>query len=243
MQECARQDQIDVDFVRIVRSGRRFASGVFSILVFTFVGTLTSALSVWVCEERDGVMFLSQEANVECSLNSPEYKQLFSIAIFGLILYGLILPLSILLLLRSKWCKQMMTYDLSGFDALFGFLTSRYSAQFYMWEVVIFFQKTASVLIPTYNSDSAVQQSILMLFVSMVYLFLILKYSPFANSMMNFIEKLSNINIFLMYFCALLFIAEVDGEPIIQGHLKDAVGVCLCLFSLLSIVATVFCAW
>jgi len=243
MQECARKDQIDADFARLVRSGRRFASGIFSILVFTFVGTLTSALSVWVCEERDGVMYLSQEANVECSVNVPEYKQLFSVAIFGLFLYGLVLPLSIFLLLRSKWCKQMMIYDLSGFDALFGFLTSRYSTQCYMWEVVIFFQKTASVLIPTYNSNSAVQQSILMLFVSMVYLFLILKYSPFANNMMNFVEKLSNVNLFLLYFCALLFIAEVDGELIIQGRLKDGVGLCLCLLSLLSIFFAVCCAW
>jgi hypothetical protein len=243
MQECAHKDQIDVNFARIVRSGRRFASGIFSILVFTFVGTLTSALSVWVCEERDGVMYLNQDANVECSMNFPEYKQLFSVAIFGLVLYGLILPIFIFLLLRSNWCKQMMTYDLSGFDALFGFLTSRYSKQCYMWEVVIFFQKAACVLIPTYNSDSAVQQSILMLFVSMVYLLLILKYSPFANSLMNFIEKLSNINLFLMCFCALLFIAEVDGELIIQGSLKDAVGICLCVLSLLSVVATAFCAW
>lgn len=243
MQECARKDQIDADFARLVRSGRRFASGIFSILVFTFVGTLTSALSVWVCEERDGVMYLSQEANVECSVNVPEYRQLFSVAIFGLFLYGLVLPLSIFLLLCSKWCKQMIIYDLSGFDALFGFLTSRYSTQCYIWEVVIFFKKTASVLIPTYNSNSAVQQSILMLFVSMVYLFLILKYSPFANNMMNVVEKLSNINLFLLYFSALLFIAEVDGELIIQGHLKDAVGLSLCSLSLLSIISAVFFAW
>jgi hypothetical protein len=243
MQESARNDHFDVSFASIVRSGRRFASGVFSILVFTFVGTLTSALSIWVCKERDGVMYLNQDANVECSMHSPEYQQLFNIAMFGLILYGFILPVSIFLLLRSKWCKQMMMYDLSGFDALFGFLTSRYSTKCYMWEVVIFFQKTASVLIPTYNSDSAVQQSVLMLFVSIIYLFLILKFSPFANDMMNFIEKLCNINLFLMYFCALLFVAEVDGTDVIQGQLKDTVGICLCVLSLLSLVSTVFCAW
>jgi hypothetical protein len=243
MQNQARKDHIDVNFARIVRSGRRFASGVFSILVFTFVGTLTSALSVWVCEERDGIMYLTEDANVECSINSAEYNQLFAVAIFGIILYGFVLPVTIFLLLRSNWCKQMMTYDLSGFDALFGFVTSRYSARCYMWEVVIFFHKTASVLIPTYNSKSAVQQSIQMLFVSMVYLFLILKYSPFANGMMNFIEKLSNVNVFLMYFCALLFVAEVDGELIVQGRLKDIVGISLCALSLLSVLVTFFCAW
>jgi hypothetical protein len=243
MQEFSRQDGIDVEFASIVRSGRRFASGVFSILVFTFVGTLTSALSIWVCKERDGVMYLSQEANVECSMHSSEYQQLFYIAMFGLILYGFVLPVSIFALLRSDWCKQMMMYDLSGFDALFGFLTSRYSMKYYMWEVVVFFQKTASVLIPTYNSDSAVQQSVLMLFVSMLYLFLVLKFSPFANDMMNFIEKLCNVNLFLMYFCALLFVAEVDGQHVIQGPLKDAVGVCLCVLSLFSVVSTVACAW
>ena len=242
MQEQARRDQIDLEFSGIVQGGRRFASGVFSILVFTFVGTLTSALSVWVCEERDGNMYLTDDANVECSMNSPEYRRLFDVAIFGIILYGLVLPVTIFLLLRSNWCKQMMTYDLSGFDALFGFITSQYSARFYMWEVVIFFHKTASVLIPTY-ADSAVQQSIQMLFVSMVYLFLILKYSPFENEMMNFIEKVSNINVFLMYFCALLFIAEVDGELIVQGSLKDLVGISLCALSLLSVLVTLFCAW
>ena len=241
-QEQARRDQIDLEFAGIVRGGRRFASGVFSILVFTFVGTLTSALSVWVCEERDGNMYLTDDANVECSMNSPEYRRLFDVAIFGIILYGLVLPVTIFLLLRSNWCKQMMTYDLSGFDALFGFITSQYSARFYMWEVVIFFHKTASVLIPTF-ADSAVQQSIQMLFVSMVYLFLILKYSPFENELMNFLEKVSNINVFLMYFCALLFIAEVDGELIVQGRLKDFVGISLCAHSLLSVLVTLFCAW
>ncbi len=243
MQQCARHDHIDVEFASIVRNGRRFASGIFSILVFTFVGTLTSALSIWVCEERDGLMYLSQEANIECSIYVHEYQQLFYVAMFGLTLYGLVLPVSIFLLLRSRWCKKMRTYDLSGFDALFGFLTSRYSTRCYMWEVLIFFQKTASVLIPTYNSDSAVQQSVLMLFVSIVYLFLVLGYSPFANGMMNFIEKLCNINLFLMYFCALLFIAEVDGQLVVQGRVKEAVGVCLCVLSLLSIVSTTFCAW
>ena len=242
MQEQARRDQIDLEFAGIVRGGRRFASGVFSILVFTFVGTLTSALSVWVCEERDGNMYLTDDANVECSMNSPEYRRLFDVAIFGIILYGLVLPVTIFLLLRSNWCKQMMTYDLSGFDALFGFITSQYSARFYMWEVVIFCHKTASVLIPTF-ADSAVQQSIQMLFVSMVYLFLILKYSPFENELMNFLEKVSNINVFLMYFCALLFIAEVDGQLIVQGRLKDLVGISLCALSLLSVLVTLFCAW
>ena len=137
----------------------------------------------------------------------------------------------------------MMMYDLSCFDALFGFLTSRYSTKCYLWEVVIFFQKTASVLIPTYNSDSAVQQSVLMLFVSMSYMFLVLKFSPFANEMMNFIENLCNINLFLMYFCALLFVAEVDGTSVVQGNVKDTVGICLCVLSLLCVVSTALCAW
>jgi hypothetical protein len=112
-----------------------------------------------------------------------------------------------------------------------------------MWEVVVFFQKTASVLIPIYSSDSAVQQSILTRFVSMLYLFVILKYSPFANNLMNSIEKLSNINLFLMYFSALLFIADIDGEPIIHGYSKDAVGVVLCVLAVLSIVSAACCVW
>jgi hypothetical protein len=110
-----------------------------------------------------------------------------------------------------------------------------------MWEVIIFVQKSVSVLVSTYFSD-AIQQSVLMMLVSLVYLVLVFMYSPFANVLMNFIEKLANVNIFLMYFCSLLFVAEVDGEFIVEGALKELIGFALCALCTLSVISALSCA-
>jgi hypothetical protein len=67
-------------------------------------------------------------------------------------------------------------------------------------------------------------------------------YSPFANVLMNFIEKLANVNIFLMYFCSLLFVAEVDGEFIVEGALKELIGFALCALCTLSVISALSCA-
>jgi hypothetical protein len=120
-QQSAQGKGFDMNFARIVTNGRKFASAMFSVLVLTFIGTLTSVLSVWNCKPRDGKMYLSEDANIECSLESTEYRRLFSISVFGLILYGVGIPVSILSIFRSRWCTTMAMHDFGTFDTLFGF--------------------------------------------------------------------------------------------------------------------------
>jgi hypothetical protein len=241
-QQSARDEGFDLMFARIVTNGRKFASTMFSVLVITFIGTLTSVLSVWNCKPRDGKMYLSEDANVECSLESSDYRRLFSVSMFGLILYGVALPAFILFIFRSTWCKEMVIYDFGAFESLFGFLTGRYASKYYMWEVVIFIQKTVSVLVPTYVTD-AIQQSVFMTLATLLYLILVFIYSPFANDLLNFVEKLANLNIFLLYFSALLFVAEVDGVLVLEGTLKELLGLSLCALCALSVAAAFSCAW
>ena len=136
----------------------------------------------------------------------------------------------------------MVIYDFGAFESLFGFLTSRYASKFYMWEVVIFIQKTVSVLVPTYVTD-AIQQSVFMTLATLLYLILVFIYSPFANDLLNFVEKLANLNIFLLYFSALLFVAEVDGVLVLAGTLKELLGLSLCALCALSVAAAFGCAW
>jgi hypothetical protein len=241
-QQSARTEGLDLSFSQIVTNGRHFASTMFSILVITFIGTLTSVLSVWNCKLRDGKMYLSEDANIECSLESSDYFRLFCVSIFGLVLYGIALPASIFLVFRSSWCKEMAIYDFGAFESLFGFLTSRYASKFYMWEVVIFVQKTVGVLVPSYVSDP-VQQSVFLTLATLLYLILIFIYSPFANDLLNFVEKLANLNIFLLYFSALMFVVEVDGALVVEGTLKELLGLSLCALCALSVVAAFSCAW
>jgi hypothetical protein len=242
VQQSARDEGFDLMFARIVTNGRKFASTMFSVLVITFIGTLTSVLSVWNCKPRDGKMYLSEDANVECSLESSEYRRMFYISMFGLSLYGVALPASIFFIFRSAWCKEMVIYDFGAFETLFGFLTGRYASKYFMWEVVIFIQKTISVLVPTYVTD-AIQQSVFMTLATLLYLILVFIYSPFANDLLNFVEKLANLNIFLLYFSALLFVAEVDGVLVLEGTLKDLLGLSLCVLCALSVAAAFSCAW
>jgi hypothetical protein len=136
----------------------------------------------------------------------------------------------------------MAMYDFGAFDTLFGFLTSRYSRKYYMWEVIIFVQKTISVLVPAYVND-AIQQSVFMTLASFVYLILIFIYSPYGNGLLNFVEKIANLNIFLLYFSSLLFAVEVDGALVVEGTFKDLLGLALSVLCALSVAAAVSCSW
>jgi hypothetical protein len=221
--------ELDASFALVVFKGRKFASGVVSIIVLSFVGTLTSAIGVAICEERDSKMFLVQDPTVECNLASSRYTSLFAIAIGAIVLYAIVVPAFLVLLLRSQWSLTMRSCDRSGYDALFGFLTSRYNLNCYMWETVMFIYKGLCVVIPAIYSGSPLQQSVGMMFVSFVYVMLLFKFSPFANGLMNAVEKAAAFSIFLMYFTAVIFVCEVDSKPILDKIQKSLVGICLCI--------------
>jgi hypothetical protein len=242
LQEILKKESLDVDFARIVHQGRKFAGGVFSVLVLSFVGTLTSILSVSKCSDRDGSSFLVQDQDIECSFGSPTYARLFSLAIFGFFVYSVFLPLFIVAILGSSWCDKMRRQDFAGYEAIFGFLVARYSRRHYRWEAMVFLMKSASVAVPVYFTNSPIRQSICMMFVSLVYIFLLFKYSPFANHFLNFSEKVSNLSLFFMYFSAILFLGSVDSSPIVEGVMRQALGISLCVTCILSIVLTFWCA-
>jgi hypothetical protein len=77
-----------------------------------------------------------------------------------------------------------------------------------------------------------------MMFVSLVYVVLIFKFSPFANGLLNAVEKAAAFSIFLMYFTAVMFVCEVDGKPVLDKTQKSFVGICLCIVCLAS---SLFC--
>ncbi len=220
---------LDARFQGIVYRGRKFLSGILSISVLSFVGTLTSALSSTICEDRDGIPYLVQEPTIECSLSSTRYRTLLIVTICAAALYAVVLPLFVLLLLRSRWCLSMRSGDRGGYDALFGFLTSRYNRKCHMWEIVMFVYKALCVAIPAVNAGAPLQQSVGMMFVSLTYVTLLFKFSPFANEIMNAVEKATNFTVFLMYFTAVIFVCEVNGRPILDSAQKSVVGVFLVL--------------
>jgi hypothetical protein len=152
-----------------------------------------------------------------------------AIAVTALFLYVFVVPVFLVILLSSQWSRDMRTGDRNGYDALFGFLTSRYNLACYMWESVMFVYKGLCVMVPALYSRSPITQSVSMMFVSLAYVMLLFKYSPFANSLMNAVEKSAALSVFLMYFIAVMFVCEVDGKPILDKTQKAVVAFFLIL--------------
>jgi hypothetical protein len=242
LQDILKTEGLDVQFGRFVQEGRKFASGMFSVMVLSFVGTLTSILTVSKCIDRDGSSFLVQDQDIECSFSSPTYTRLFSLAIFGFFIYSIFLPLFIVLILGSNWCSKMQMRDYGAYEAIFGFLVSRYSRRHFRWEAMVFIMKSASVAVPVYFTNTPIRQSICMMFLSLTYIILLFKYSPFANQYLNMSEKVSHLSLFFMYFSAILFLGSVNSDPIVEGLMRDLLGIWLCVICVVSILFTIWCA-
>jgi hypothetical protein len=217
MQSVLHDAGLDASFASMVMKGRKFSSGIFSVLVLFFVGSLTASVGALICEPRDDSFYLVQDPTVECDYSSTRYKTLIAIAVAALFLYVIVVPVFLVVLLGSKWSQDMRTGDRNGYDAFFGFLTGRYSLACYLWESVMFVYKGLCVMIPAFYSRSPITQSVSMMFVSLAYVVLLFKYSPFANNLMNAVEKATSFSMFLMYFIAVMFVAEVDGKPILDN--------------------------
>jgi tetratricopeptide (TPR) repeat protein len=234
---------MDTQMHQIVFYSRKYFSGVFSILIFSFVGTLTAALSATLCTDSDGGLYLRNEPTIECVFESAKYRNLFLMSMSAIFVYGIFMPVLVLILLRSSWSQMMRIHDRNGYDALFGFLTSRYTRHCYLWEVIVFVNKALSVIIPAYNYGHAFKQSVGMMSASLFYTVLLFRFTPFANKIMNLVSITSNTVIFFMYFCAVLFLTEFDNEPVFDSFQKSIVAACMTTVSLIAIILLVLSAF
>jgi hypothetical protein len=233
-QKILRRSGLDSVFSSAVVKSRKIMSGILSILVLCFVGTMTSALSVFLCEERDSMWFIAQEPTVECSTSSVQYVKLISIAIIAVLLYAVFVPMLVLLALKSRWSQHMRAHDRKAFEALFGFLTTRYSRACFMWELVVLLFKALSVIVPVLFADLPARACIFMIVISVSYAALVFNYSPFANAVMNFVEKGCHICVIIMYFSALIFACEAGGSPLLDEYQKSFVAIFLCIVCIVS---------
>jgi hypothetical protein len=197
--------------------GRKFTSGVASIFILTYAGSVQSVLSSWNCQERGGKRFVVLDPETECSADDPKYLSLLIISIFGIFIYCGVLPLCIWIVLTSKWCRRFYVSERAAYEGMLGFLTQRYNQRAYLWELVVFMKKFAAASIPIYFASSKITQSILSLFAYFLYLLAIFKQYPLATLRLNQvntlrkrttntkitrpfqIEILNNLSLFLMY--------------------------------------------
>ena len=101
--------ELDAGFASMVLLGRKFASGIFSVLVLFFVGSLTASIGALICESRDDSVYLVQDPTVECDYSSTRYRAMVLIAVAALVFYVAVVPVFLVVLLRSKWSRDMRT--------------------------------------------------------------------------------------------------------------------------------------
>jgi hypothetical protein len=176
---------LDVWFQRLCDTGRKFISGIASIFVLTYAGSVTSVLSAWNCQKRGEKRFVVLDPETECSADDPRYLSLLIISVFGIIIYCGVMPVTIWTVLTSRWCRRFYTSERAGYENILGFLTQRYARRAYLWEIVVFCKKFVAAAIPIYFSTSKVTQSVMSLFAYFVYLMAIFKAYPLATLKLN----------------------------------------------------------
>lgn len=210
---------------------RLLISSALSVFIFTFQGVLETLLSTWDCKVLETRRFLRYRPNIECSVsNSPLYLDMVIVSSVGLVLYTLVLPISVVFAIRSRWASEIYAYNYMAYEHLFGFITSQYTAAFFSWEAINCFRKMALVAFPIIISSSPIVQSLFNIFLFLVYAMIIIGCKPMVSSFLNTIELLNSFNIIVTSFAALMFTIQYENVYVLQGDSRDTVGIVLVVF-------------
>jgi hypothetical protein len=214
-------------FAESTKRIRLLVASALSIFIFTFQGSIESALSTFDCTSSDGMWFLRSDLKIKCSLDDVTYSSMVTTTITGLILYCLVLPFCAIITLRSRWCREVYMHDSMAYGHMFGFLTSMYTKSCVLWELVACVRKVAFVAIPIIAAKDTLVQSVSMFSCLIVNAFLTLRMQPMANSVLNQIETISCISLILSCFASIFFVVEFKGSSVLSGASRDLAGLIL----------------
>ncbi len=238
MQSAVAGVQAQSEFARSAKRIRLLVASAFSIFIFTFQGSMESALPTFDCTNVEGVLFLRSDPKVRCRLDDPDgvYSGMVAITIIGLVQYCLLLPAITMIVLRSRWCREVYMHDNMAYNHLFGFLTSLYSKDCFLWELVTCVRKVAFVAIPVVFSNDTLVQSVAMFSCLLISTFATLKKQPMASAVLNQIETISCITLIVSCFSSIFFVVEHEGSPVLSGAFRDLVGLMLVIVCVMCVL-------
>jgi hypothetical protein len=219
--------KIESEFARCAKRFRLLLASALSIFIFTFQGSVETALSTFDCKDVNGLSFLRFNPKVQCSYDDDLYPRMLAITVVGLLIYCLLLPCSTMVLLRSSWCRDVYLHDRMAYSQIFGFLNSMYCKSCKLWELVACVRKVAYVVIPILASRQTLAQSVSIFMFLTCYTFSILKVQPMASDTLNKIEALSCISVIFGSFSSIFFVVEYNGQPVLAGSSRDLAGIAL----------------
>lgn len=212
-----------------VSTSRLLISSAFSIFIFTFQGVLEAMLSTWDCKVIENRRFLRSRPNVECS-GRGVHASMITVSSLGLVVYTCVVPVCVVLVVRSRWAREIYAYSYIAYDQLFGFITSQYTVAQMSWEAVNCVRKLFVVAIPMVISSSPITQSLSNIILFLVYAMLVTALKPMISAYLNRIEVLNSFNVIVASFAAILFTAQYENKYILQGESRDVVGIGLVTF-------------
>jgi hypothetical protein len=220
-------------------TARLLISSAFSIFILTFQGVLETMLSTWDCKIIENRKFLRSRPNVECTSDNSEYSKMVGVSSVGLTLYILVVPLCVILIVRSRWAREIYAYSFVEYDHLFGFITSQYTSSYVSWEAINCVRKLFLVAIPMVIASSPITQSLSNIVLFLLYAMCILALKPMTSAYLNKIEVINSFNIVVTSFAAMLFTVQYENKFVLQGYSREIVGMALVTFISLSFLAAI----
>ncbi len=208
------------EFSRTARRFRLMVSSAMSIFFFTFQGNMEAALSTFDCS--DG--FLRKSPTVKCDVSDSMYVRMLAVSGIGIIVYTVVLPVGVMLTIRSRWARDVFIHDNLAYNHLVGFLTSVYRKEHRLWELVSCLRKVVLISIPMLVSKQPIVQSFAIFITMLMYTFCILYFKPMQNIFLNKLEVLGCISVLVGAFTSVFFVVEYEGRLLLSGSDKDFVG-------------------
>jgi hypothetical protein len=235
LQSAVAKLTISEEFLRSAKRFRLMVSSAMSIFIFTFQGNMEAALSTFDCSEG----FLRKSPDVKCDVSDSIYVRMLAVSGLGIIVYTVVMPVGVLLTLRSRWSRDMFTHDNYAYNQLVGFLTSLYRKEHMLWELVSCLRKVVLIIIPVLVSKQPIVQSLAVFITMMIYMFFILYLKPMQSDYLNKLEVLGCVSVLVGSFTSVFFVVEYEGRLLLSNTSKDFVGLVFVLICAVALALSI----
>jgi hypothetical protein len=171
------------------------------------------------------------------------YSGMVTTCIIGLAMYCLLLPAITIITMRSRWCREVYVHDNMAYSHLFGFLTSLYSKECALWELVACMRKAVYVIIPVVISQNSLVQSVSMFSCFIVNALVTLQMQPMASAVWNRIETIFCVTLLVNGFSSIFFTVEYQGSPALSGASRDLAGLALVMICAICLLLSLRLMW
>ncbi|KNC46970.1 cell surface receptor IPT/TIG domain-containing protein [Thecamonas trahens ATCC 50062] len=184
---------------------RRIWVSVLVLIFFTHPSVTSTVLEVFACRNIDGVAYLAADMSLAC-YTASHVRWMIAAGVF-FVVYVVGVPVGGVFLL---WRQREVLHTAEG-RRRYAFLVSGFLPNRYYWEMVILVRKSAIITIKVLLKTNPVAQVYAAVWVVALALFVHMKASPFAFSILTSMEMLSLVVTFVILMASQLYYADELG--------------------------------